>query len=47
MAKKCDKCLRGAKVRTTGVNPNNTTLKLDIGGAVLCCMLRLGMEKSM
>ena len=35
MAKKCTKCLRGTKVRTTGVNPNDTTLKLDMGGAVL------------
>lgn len=35
MAQKCDKCLKGAKVTTTGVNPHNTTLKLNIGGAVL------------
>lgn len=35
MAEKCTKCLRGVKVRKTGVNPNDTTLKLDMGGAVL------------
>lgn len=35
MAKKCDKCLRGVKIRTTGTNPTNTTLKIDIGGAIL------------
>lgn len=38
MAKKCDSCLRGARVATTGVNPSNTTLKIDIGGAVLYVM---------
>jgi hypothetical protein len=35
---KCDKCLRGTRVRTTGVNPANTTLKMEIGGAVLYVM---------
>ncbi len=32
---KCDKCLRGTHISTTGVNPPNRTLKMDIGGAVL------------
>lgn len=41
MAKKCDRCLRGTRVRTTGVNPSNTTLRLDIGGAVLYVTPRL------
>lgn len=36
--KKCDSCLRGAKATTTGVNPSNTTLRLDIGGAVIYVM---------
>lgn len=35
MAKKCDKCLSGAQIRTTGVNPNDITLKMDMGGAIL------------
>ncbi len=34
---KCSKCLRGAKVSVTGVNPTNT-LKMDMGGAVLYVM---------
>ncbi len=33
--KKCDKCLKGAVASTTGVSPYNTTLKIDIGGAVI------------
>ena len=33
--RKCDKCLIGAKISTTGVSPNNSTLKIDIGGAVI------------
>lgn len=37
-AKKCDNCLRGASLRTTGVNPKDATLKIDIGGAVLYVM---------
>lgn len=32
---KCDKCLRGATIRTTGVNPKDATLRMDLGGAVL------------
>ncbi len=40
MAKKCDKCLKGSKASITGVAPNNTTLKLDMGGAVLYVMPR-------
>ena len=32
---KCVKCLKGAKVSTTGVSPKNATLRLDIGSAVL------------
>ena len=35
---KCDKCLRGARISTTGVNPSNTTLKMDMGGEVLYVM---------
>jgi len=31
---KCDKCLRGARISITGVNPHNT-LSLDMGGATL------------
>lgn len=34
---KCNKCLRGAKLGVTGVNPSNT-LKMDMGGAVLYVM---------
>lgn len=36
---KCDKCLRGARISVTGVNPTNT-LKMDMGGAVLYVMPR-------
>ena len=42
MVKKCEQCLKGAKVTTTGINPQNTTLKLDIGGAVLYVTPRNG-----
>jgi hypothetical protein len=35
MAKKCDKCLRGVQTRTTGTNPKDVTLKMDMGGAVV------------
>lgn len=35
--KTCSKCLRGARIDTTGVNPSNT-LKMDMGGAVLYVM---------
>lgn len=36
---RCDKCLRGVKVCTTGIsNLRRPTLKLDIGGAVLYVM---------
>jgi hypothetical protein len=34
---KCVKCLRGARISITGVNPRNT-LKMDMGGAVLYVM---------
>lgn len=33
MAKKCDRCLRGARIDITGTD--RRTLKLDMGGAVL------------
>lgn len=42
MAKKCDNCLRAAKVRTTGTSPKDATLKMDMGGAVLYVMPRRG-----
>lgn len=32
---KCDKCIRGARVCTTGVAPADRTLKIDLGGAVV------------
>lgn len=41
---KCVKCLRGTKVRTTGVNPSNATLKLDVGGAVMYVTPKTGGE---
>lgn len=39
MAAKCTNCLRGARLRITGVNPSNT-LRMDMGGAVLYVMPR-------
>jgi hypothetical protein len=35
MAKKCDKCLRGVQARTTGTNPKDVTLKMNMGGAIV------------
>jgi hypothetical protein len=32
---KCVKCLHGARISVTGVNPPSNTLKIDMGGAVL------------
>lgn len=40
MAKKCDNCLRGAQIKTTGTHPKDSTLKMDMGGAVLYVMPR-------
>ena len=34
----CTKCLHGARISTTGVSPRNTTLRMDMGGAVLYVM---------
>lgn len=36
MARRCNKCLRGARVGTTGAGTaRGRTLKMDMGGAVL------------
>ena len=40
MAKKCDKCLRSARISTTGITKD--TLKMDMGGAILYVMPREG-----
>lgn len=41
MVAKCVKCLRGATVGVTGVNPSNT-LKMNMGGACLYIMPKPG-----